>query len=157
MTIDALSSLISDQWARRGALAKSISNWHLIGYNEGYCSYTGYIILPCFYGIRLWIWPEHLVATRVRRALGTRMDLDLLFLISVHFIRRLAPTRLGSREEDGRQHLMPYFPNAGPKLTKICRALTSLIITYTYINISCFNITMQFKIVIKHPDNLRGH
>ena len=24
--------------ARRGALAKSISNWHLIGYNEGYCS-----------------------------------------------------------------------------------------------------------------------
>ena len=24
--------------ARQGALAKSISNWHLIGYNEGYCS-----------------------------------------------------------------------------------------------------------------------
>jgi hypothetical protein len=35
---------------RRGALAKSISNWHLIGYNEGYCSNTGYILLPCFYG-----------------------------------------------------------------------------------------------------------
>jgi hypothetical protein len=33
---------------RRGALAKSISNWHLIGYNEGYCSNTGYILLPCF-------------------------------------------------------------------------------------------------------------
>ena len=59
--------------ARRGALAKSISNWHLIGYNEGYCSNNGYILLPCFHGIRLWIWPEPLVAPRVRRALGTRM------------------------------------------------------------------------------------
>jgi hypothetical protein len=59
--------------ASRGALAKSISNWHLIGYNEGYCSNTEYILLPCFYGIRLWIWPEPLVAPRVRRALGTRM------------------------------------------------------------------------------------
>jgi hypothetical protein len=58
---------------RSGALAKSISNWHLIGYNEGYCSNTGYILLPCFYGIRFWIWPEPLVAPRVRRALGTRM------------------------------------------------------------------------------------
>ena len=60
--------------ARQGALAKSISNWHLIGYNEGYCSNTGYILLPCFYGIRFWIWPEPLVAPRVRRALGTRMS-----------------------------------------------------------------------------------
>ena len=37
------------------------------------------VLLPCFYGIRLWIWPaEPLVAlgrTRVRRALGTRMDM----------------------------------------------------------------------------------
>jgi hypothetical protein len=54
-------------------MAKSISNWHLIGYNEGYCSNTGYILLPCFYGIRFWIWPEPLVVPRVRRALGTRM------------------------------------------------------------------------------------
>ena len=61
--------------ARQGALAKSISNWHLIGHNEGCCSNTGYILLPCFYGIRLWIWPEPLVAPRVRRALGTRMTL----------------------------------------------------------------------------------
>ena len=60
--------------ARQGALAKSISNWHLIGYNEGYCSNNVYILLPCFYGIRFWIWPEPLVAPRVRRALGTRMD-----------------------------------------------------------------------------------
>ena len=61
--------------ARQGALAKSISNWHLIGYNEGYCSNNVYILLPCFYGIRFWIWPEPLVAPRVRRALGTRMAL----------------------------------------------------------------------------------
>ena len=60
--------------ARQGALAKSISNWHLIGYNEGYCSNNVYILLPCFYGIRFWIWPEPLVAPRVRRALGTRMS-----------------------------------------------------------------------------------
>jgi hypothetical protein len=60
--------------ARQGALAKSISNWHLIGHNEGCCSNTGYMLLPCFYGIRLWIWPEPLVAPRVRRALGTRME-----------------------------------------------------------------------------------
>ena len=46
-------------------MAKSISNWHLIGYNEGYCSNTGYILLPCFHGIRLWIWPEPLVAPRL--------------------------------------------------------------------------------------------
>ena len=31
------------------------------------------VFLPCFYGIRLWIWPEPLVAPRARRALGTRM------------------------------------------------------------------------------------
>jgi hypothetical protein len=61
--------------ARRGALAKSISNWHLIGYNEGYCSNNVYILLPFFCGIRFWIWPEPLVAPRVRRALGTRMDI----------------------------------------------------------------------------------
>ena len=61
---------------RDGGSGKSISNWHLIGHNEGYCSNTGYILLPCFYGIRLWILPEPFVALRwprVRRALGTRM------------------------------------------------------------------------------------
>jgi hypothetical protein len=31
------------------------------------------VFLPCFCGIRLWIWPEPLVAPRVIRALGTRM------------------------------------------------------------------------------------
>jgi hypothetical protein len=38
------------------------------------------VLLPCFYGIRLWIWPEPLVSlgrTRVRRALGTRMKPNL--------------------------------------------------------------------------------
>ena len=34
--------------ARRGALAKSISNWHLIGYNEGYCSNNVYILYHVF-------------------------------------------------------------------------------------------------------------
>ena len=41
---------------------------------SGYENDTGYILLPCFYGIRFWIWPELLVAPRVRRALGTRMS-----------------------------------------------------------------------------------
>jgi hypothetical protein len=69
----------------RGALAKSISNWHLIGYNEGYCSNTRYILLPWFYGIRFWIWPEPLVAPRVRRALGTRMTLEVKGKCANHF------------------------------------------------------------------------
>jgi hypothetical protein len=73
--------------ARQGALAKSISNWHLIGHNEGCCSNTGYILLPCFYGIRLWIWPEPLVAPRVRRALGTRM-VTFLNLTDFFIIKR---------------------------------------------------------------------
>ena len=34
--------------AQRGALAKSISNWHLIGYNEGYCSNNVYIFYHVF-------------------------------------------------------------------------------------------------------------
>ena len=84
----------------RGALAKSISNWHLIGYNEGYCSNTGYILLPCFYGIRFWIWPEPLVAPRVRRALGTRMVSPLVlirkpwergWMISTPYLHHLHP------------------------------------------------------------------
>ena len=54
---------------RRGALAKSISelasDWLVLA--------QGIVFLPCFHGIRLWIWPEPLVAPRVRRALGTRM------------------------------------------------------------------------------------
>ena len=55
---------------RRGALAKSIfrlaSDWLVLT--------PDIVFLPCFYGIRLWIWPEPLVAPRVRRALGTRME-----------------------------------------------------------------------------------
>ena len=54
---------------RRGALAKSISelasDWLVLT--------PDIVFLPCFCGIRLWIWPEPLVAPRVRRALGTRM------------------------------------------------------------------------------------
>jgi hypothetical protein len=81
--------------ARQGALAKSISNWHLIGHNEGCCSNTGYMLLPCFYGIRLWIWPEPLVAPRVRRALGTRMVHRLLYtLMTQMFLYTLKPMTL---------------------------------------------------------------
>jgi hypothetical protein len=55
---------------RRGALAKSISelapDWLVLT--------PDIVFLPCFYGIRLWIWPEP-IAPRVRRALGTRMQI----------------------------------------------------------------------------------
>jgi hypothetical protein len=77
--------------ARRGALAKSISNWHLIGHNEGYCSNTGYILLPCFYGIRLWIWPDPLIAPRVRRALGTRMGWRMPWSLNFNFVPTTLP------------------------------------------------------------------
>ena len=60
---------------RRGALAKSISelasDWLVLT--------PDIVFLPCFCGIRLWIWPEPLVAPRVRRALGTRMDFCVVF------------------------------------------------------------------------------
>ena len=55
--------------ATRGS-GQTISNWHLIGYNEGYCSNTGYILLPCFYGIRFWIWPEPLRRTARKKGSG---------------------------------------------------------------------------------------
>ena len=52
------------------ALAKSISelasDWLVLTQDI--------VFLPCFHGIRLWIWPEPFVAPRVRRALGTRME-----------------------------------------------------------------------------------
>ena len=61
---------------RRGALAKSISelasDWLVLT--------PDIVFLPCFCGIRLWIWPEPLVAPRVRRALGTRMDSSRILL-----------------------------------------------------------------------------
>jgi hypothetical protein len=40
---------------------------------RGYPAMIMMIFLPCFHGIRLWIWPEPLVTPHVRRALGTRM------------------------------------------------------------------------------------
>ena len=61
-------------------------NWHLIGHNEGYCSNTGYILLPCFYGIRLWIWADPFVAPRVRRALGTRMGWRMPWSLNFNFV-----------------------------------------------------------------------
>ena len=83
--------------ARQGALAKSISNWHLIGYNEGYCSNNVYILLPCFYGIRFWIWPEPLVAPRVRRALGTRMAVCIPTSYPGSYLRSPIGKTLGTR------------------------------------------------------------
>ena len=99
---------------RRGALAKSISNWHLIGYNEGYCSNTGYIILPCFYGIRF--WPEPLVAPRVRRALGTRMvpGFQLTSALPSSFPGLLA----GSREALGTR--MVHYTNSDNLVPRAC-------------------------------------
>ena len=37
--------------------------WHVIGHNEGYC-----ILLPCFYGIRLWVG----LGTRIKLHINTR-------------------------------------------------------------------------------------
>ena len=109
--------------ARQGALAKSISNWHLIGYNEGYCSNNVYILLPCFYGIRFWIWPEPLVAPRVRRALGTRMNLMNHF--TTHS-RTQSPSYARSTERD-----KGLWPN--PYQTGIWLATTKVIVLITYI------------------------
>ena len=60
------------------------------------------VFLPCFCGIRLWIWPEPLVAPRVRRALGTRMIMVLVSLVPVVLNckrekKSACSTRLGPR------------------------------------------------------------
>ena len=64
---------------RRGALAKTISklasDWLVLT--------PDIVFLPCFYGIQSWIWPEPLVAPRVRRALGTRMEQFVLMQIVI--------------------------------------------------------------------------
>ena len=127
--------------ARRGALAKSISNWHLIGYNEGYCSNNVYILLPCFYGIRFWIWPEPLVVPRVRRALGTRMLKELLDVSSSPFLlflyarlthsRTQSPSYARSTERDE-----GLWPN--PYQTGIWLATTKVIVLITYISFTMF-------------------
>ena len=54
---------------RRGALAKSISelasDWLVLAQDI--------VFLPCFHGIRLWIWPEPLVAPSI-----SQWDWDLI-------------------------------------------------------------------------------
>jgi hypothetical protein len=67
---------------RRGALAKSITGYHKNMVRKQYPVLELAPPMP----VRIWIWPEHLVAPRVRRALGTRMmynvDSDrLLYLL----------------------------------------------------------------------------
>ena len=54
---------------RRGALAKSITGYHKNMVRKQYPVLELAIQMP----IRIWIWPEPLVAPRVRRALSTRM------------------------------------------------------------------------------------
>ena len=55
--------------ARRGALAKSITGYHKNMVRKQYPVLELANQMP----VRIWIWPERLVAPRVRRALGTRM------------------------------------------------------------------------------------
>ena len=55
--------------ARRGALAKSITGYHKNMVRKQYPVLELANQMP----VRIWIWPEPLVAPRVRRALGTRM------------------------------------------------------------------------------------
>ena len=56
--------------ARRGALAKSITGYHKNMVRKQYPASELANQMP----VRIWIWPEPLVAPRVRRALGTRMS-----------------------------------------------------------------------------------
>ena len=55
--------------ARRGALAKSITGYHKNMVRKQY----PVLELANHMPVRIWIWPEPLVAPRVGRALGTRM------------------------------------------------------------------------------------
>jgi hypothetical protein len=60
--------------ARRGALAKSITGYHENMVRKQYPVLELANQMP----VRIWIWPEPLVAPRVRRALGTGMRCDVL-------------------------------------------------------------------------------
>ena len=79
------------------------------------------VFLPCFCGIRLWIWPEPLVAPRVRRALGTRMFCNLfpcnLETRACNPLRRLAEA-LGNTSESliGCFSSANYYSNCEPYL-----------------------------------------
>jgi hypothetical protein len=54
---------------RRGALAKSTTGYHKNMVRKQYPVLELANQMP----VRIWMWPELLVASRVRRALGTRM------------------------------------------------------------------------------------
>jgi hypothetical protein len=60
--------------ARRGALAKSITGYHGNMVRKQYPVLELANQMP----VRIWIWPEPLVAPRVRMALGTRMRITQL-------------------------------------------------------------------------------
>jgi hypothetical protein len=59
----------------QGALAKSITGYHKNMVRKQYPMLELANQMP----IRIWIWPEPLVAPRVRRALGTRMRSNRLY------------------------------------------------------------------------------
>ena len=59
-----------DEWLWPNPYSELASDWLVLT--------PDILFLPCFYGIWLWIWPEPLVAPRVRRALGTRMGALLI-------------------------------------------------------------------------------
>ena len=66
--------------ARRGTLVKSITGYHENMVRKQYPVLELANQMP----VRIWIWPEPLVAPRVRRALGTRMviiQLNIIILI----------------------------------------------------------------------------
>jgi hypothetical protein len=73
--------------ARRGALAKSISelasDWLVLTQDI--------VFLPCFHGIRLWIWPE----PRAARKKGSGYENAYLFISVVSNPHALAQSFMG--------------------------------------------------------------
>jgi hypothetical protein len=65
----------SPSYARRGAVAKSITGYHENMVSKQYPVLELANQMP----VRIWIWPEPLVAPRVKRALGTRMYSSFLY------------------------------------------------------------------------------
>jgi hypothetical protein len=65
---------------RRGALAKSITGYHKNMVRKQYPVLELANQMPVW----IWFWPEPLVAPRVRRALGTRMELFLFYKFLIH-------------------------------------------------------------------------
>jgi hypothetical protein len=65
---------------RQGALAKSITGYYKKMVRKQYPVLELANQMP----VRIWFWPEPLVVPRVRRALGTRMELFLFYKFLIH-------------------------------------------------------------------------